>query len=144
MSSHSQCLEILAHLRQTCVSHIHIIIVLGLEKRISQTSSRVFNITTAMTSESKSKGIAVVTGAAQGIGRAIALRLADDGYDIAVNDLADNAERLASVENEVKSKGRRTYARVTDVSVEREVMDMIDAVVETLGGIDVVSPNTTK
>ncbi|KAJ6452766.1 NAD-binding protein [Mycena sanguinolenta] len=41
-----------------------------------------------------SKGVVLVTGAAQGIGRSIALRLADDGFDVAVNDISKNSEKL--------------------------------------------------
>jgi short-subunit dehydrogenase involved in D-alanine esterification of teichoic acids len=84
-----------------------------------------------------SKGIALVTGAAQGIGRAIALRLAED-FDVAVNDLPANSQALDSLCAEIIAKGRRAYPVLADVSVENEVKIMIDTVVTELGGLDVV------
>ena len=86
-----------------------------------------------------SKGIALVTGAAQGIGEAIALRLADDGFDVAVNDIASKKEELDKLAAAITQKGRRTTAILADVSIEEEVKAMIDTVVKELGGLDVVS-----
>ena len=56
--------------------------------------------------------IALVTGAAQGIGRGIALRLAKDGADIAQVDL--NLEKLGEVAEEIKALGAEVYAVSTD------------------------------
>jgi NADP-dependent 3-hydroxy acid dehydrogenase YdfG len=75
---------------------------------------------------------------AQGIGKAIALRLADDGFDVAVNDIAQNAENLAAVVDAIKSKGRASSAHIADVSVDEQVKAMVEAVVAAHGGIDVV------
>lgn len=46
--------------------------------------------------------IALVTGAARGIGRGIALRLASDGLDVAVNDIQDNSDQLEEVAEEIR------------------------------------------
>ncbi|KAI0067050.1 NAD(P)-binding protein [Artomyces pyxidatus] len=87
-----------------------------------------------------SKGVALVTGGARGIGRSIALRLADDGFDVAINDLP-GTEQLKDVAAEIEGKGRRTHISTGDVSQEQDVIDMIKSVVDTLGGIDVMVAN---
>jgi len=84
-----------------------------------------------------SKGVALITGAARGIGRAIALRLADDGHDIAVNDLPGTPELDEVIEMIVK-KGQRAIAIPGDVSDESAVVDMVQSTVKTLGSLDVV------
>ena len=82
--------------------------------------------------------VALVTGAARGIGRAIALRLASDGLDVAVNDLPNTSE-LNDVVREIESKGRRSLAVPADVSLEEGVEKIIQQVVQNLGCLDVVS-----
>ena len=86
-----------------------------------------------------SRGVAFVTGASQGIGKAIALRLAADGFDIAVNDIPAGKEKLDALSREIIEKGGKTCTLLGDVSVERDVEDMINAVVERMGRLDVVS-----
>ena len=82
-----------------------------------------------------------MTGSANGIGRTIALRLASDGYDIALNDLAVNEHSLDATSKEINTKypDRRVCALVANVSIEEEVKNMIDGVVKALGRLDVVS-----
>lgn len=87
---------------------------------------------------STSKGVALVTGAAQGIGRAVALRLASDGFDVAVNDIAPSRGKLESVVGEITKKGRNGHLVVADVSKEVEVEAMVKEVVDALGSLDVV------
>ncbi|KAH0578857.1 hypothetical protein H2248_003049 [Termitomyces sp. 'cryptogamus'] len=85
------------------------------------------------------KGVALVTGAARGIGRAIALRLADDGFDVAVNDIS--ATDLEALVEEIKSKQRKSSFYVADVSIEEQVKNLIRNVVECHGSLDVMVAN---
>jgi len=85
------------------------------------------------------KGSAIVTGAAQGIGEAIALRLADDGFDVAVNDIASKKEELDKLATAITQKSRRSIVVHADVSAEGEVKAMVETVVKEFGGLDVVS-----
>ncbi|THH17929.1 hypothetical protein EW146_g2974 [Bondarzewia mesenterica] len=90
---------------------------------------------------SQTKGVALVTGAARGIGRAIVLRLASDGFDVAINDIATNVEGLKSVVFEIEKLGRRAVYIIADVSQETAVEGMVSEVVRKLGGLDVMVAN---
>ena len=89
--------------------------------------------------EAFAPGVALVTGASQGIGRAIALRLARDGIDVAVNDIRAKATQLEDVVMEIQSLGRKSIPLIADVSVEEEVKSMITDTVQSLGSLDIVS-----
>jgi meso-butanediol dehydrogenase / (S,S)-butanediol dehydrogenase / diacetyl reductase len=82
---------------------------------------------------------ALVTGAGRGIGRAIALRLAQDGFKVAINDV--NLDSANSVANEVKAMGRESIAIRADVSNKSEVFSMVNEVVEHFGTLDVMVNN---
>jgi meso-butanediol dehydrogenase/(S,S)-butanediol dehydrogenase/diacetyl reductase len=82
---------------------------------------------------------AIVTGAGRGIGRGIALRLAKDGLDVAVNDV--NSENVKKVAQEIESLGRKSLAIVADVAKEAEVYSMVDQVVGKFGKLDVMVAN---
>ena len=85
--------------------------------------------------------VALVTGAARGIGRGIALRLAADGLDVAVNDMEANREGLEEVAGEIREEGQRSTTIVADVSKEGEVEDMVQNVAAELGRLDVMVAN---
>ncbi|KAG6808457.1 hypothetical protein H0H92_004054 [Tricholoma furcatifolium] len=84
-----------------------------------------------------SKGVALVTGAGQGIGRAIALRLAEDGFDVAVNDIS--GKNLEELVQEIELKQRKSSFHVADVTKEEEVKDLIAKVVQQHGSFNVVT-----
>ena len=85
------------------------------------------------------KGVAFITGSAQGIGRGIAFRLAKDGFDIALNDVPSKRDQLRAVADDIEKIGSRTHLVPADVSIEGEVKEMVQGTVEGLGGLDVVS-----
>lgn len=85
--------------------------------------------------------VAIVTGAAQGIGRAIALRLADDHLEVAVNDLASRTDQLQELVSQIQTRGGRSLAVPADVSKEDDVRDMIAMVVHEFGSLDVMVAN---
>jgi len=83
---------------------------------------------------------ALVTGAQQGIGRAIAVALARDGADVGINFL-DDRKAAEVVAGEVRALGRRAVLVPGDVSRRGEVEAMVAAVVKELGAPDVVINN---
>ncbi|KAJ3919579.1 acetoin reductase family protein [Lentinula edodes] len=89
-----------------------------------------------MTSRSLTRGatrVALITGAAQGIGKAIALRLASDGFKIALNDVDSKRNQLEGVNDEIeKDYGCETCSVPGDVSKERDVEDMVQVVSQRL------------
>jgi meso-butanediol dehydrogenase / (S,S)-butanediol dehydrogenase / diacetyl reductase len=81
---------------------------------------------------------ALVTGSSNGMGRAIAIRLAEDGFDIALNDVESQAGLLKEIAEEIHAKGRKTTFAIADVSKEDQVQNMIKKTVDDLGSLDVV------
>jgi NAD(P)-dependent dehydrogenase (short-subunit alcohol dehydrogenase family) len=82
----------------------------------------------------------LVTGAQQGIGQAIAVALAREGADVAVNFLDDRAA-AGRVADQVKDQGRRALVVPGDVSRRADVQAMVETVVKELGPPDIVINN---
>lgn len=83
--------------------------------------------------------VALVTGAAQGIGRGIALRLAKDGANICLVDM--KKDKLDEVVQEVAAQGRKATTFTADVGNRDEVYAAIDHAEKTLGGFDIMVNN---
>lgn len=85
--------------------------------------------------------VAIVTGSARGIGRAIALRLAQDGYDVAINDIAANQQGCEETAKAISDLGRKSVVVVADVSKLSEVEQMIKTAVDKLGPLNTMIAN---
>jgi 3-oxoacyl-[acyl-carrier protein] reductase len=83
---------------------------------------------------------ALVTGAARGVGRGIALELARAGCRVAVNDLSSDGPAGETVA-EITALGGEAFAVAADVRVPAQVNDMIDAVVRRFGGLTILVNN---
>ncbi len=84
---------------------------------------------------------ALVTGSSRGIGAAIALRLADDGFDIALNDLNEDMFRDNDIVEKIREKGVKCEYFCADVSDYAQCEEMVNAVKEKFGGLDVLVNN---
>jgi NAD(P)-dependent dehydrogenase (short-subunit alcohol dehydrogenase family) len=89
--------------------------------------------------------IAVVTGAASGIGRSIALRYANEGAHVVISDVRDSSrnptESSQKTHEMIKLLGRRSIFVQTDVTSSESVNALIDAVVKEFGRIDIMCNN---
>ena len=83
--------------------------------------------------------VALVTGSSRGVGRAIALRLAQDGFNVVINDLPSLSDKLQDVQKEIVALNKKCVIATADVSKEEEVKSMVEKAVTELGGLDVVS-----
>lgn len=82
---------------------------------------------------------AIVTGAGRGMGRAIALTLAQDGASVIVNDI--KREGAEQVVREIEAAGGQAMAYVADISHENDVNAMVQAAVERFGAVDILVNN---
>jgi 2-dehydro-3-deoxy-D-gluconate 5-dehydrogenase len=86
--------------------------------------------------------IAIVTGASQGIGRAIAVGLASAGAHLVLGKYPEGGhEAIASVKTEIEALGRRAVVVPTDVSHVEQVRSMIDTAKAEFGRIDILVNN---
>lgn len=84
--------------------------------------------------------VAIVTGAARGIGKAIALELASLGADIVINDISvsDEANEL---KNDIEKMGRKAEIICSDISKSEEALSLVKETKEKLGRIDILVNN---
>lgn len=87
-----------------------------------------------------SNRVAIVTGSARGIGQAIALKLAEVGATVVVNDIGE-AEPLESVAEEIRAMNRQSLAVIADVSSSSEVANLVDKTINTYGKVDILVNN---
>ena len=82
---------------------------------------------------------ALVTGGGRGIGRAIALALAQQGADVAI--AARGRDELEHVAGEIRAHGRKASVHVVDMGDTRKAVEMVDAAAKALGGLDILVNN---
>ena len=87
-----------------------------------------------------SNRVAIVTGSGRGIGRAIALKLAEVGATIVINDIGE-ASPLESVAAEITAMNRESLAILADVSLSPDVARMVETTINTYGRIDILVNN---
>jgi NAD(P)-dependent dehydrogenase (short-subunit alcohol dehydrogenase family) len=85
------------------------------------------------------RGTAIVTGAGRGIGRAIATRLAEDGWDIGL--LGRTIDDLETTAVTVRATGQRASVATVDVRARTDVVDAVRTVESRLGPVDVLVNN---
>lgn len=84
--------------------------------------------------------VALVTGSSRGIGRAIAIRLAEDGADVVVNYVRDREAGLAVVKL-IESTGRRAQLAQCDVTDSIQVATMVENAIREFGKVDILVSN---
>ena len=84
---------------------------------------------------------AIITGSARGIGAAIALRLAKDGYDIALNDIAESCFENNDIMDQIKALGVKCEKYIADVSKYEQCEAFVKNVKADFGSIDVLVNN---
>lgn len=86
------------------------------------------------------KQVVFVTGGSRGIGKAIALKFAENGYNVAINYVSDKTDTQA-LEKEFQNKGVECLIQKADVSKTDEVETLTKAIIEKFGRIDILVNN---
>lgn len=82
--------------------------------------------------------VAIVTGGGRGIGRAIALKLAENGATVVVNDIDKSAQAVA---DEIKTMGKNSLAVTADITSAEDVTKMVDTAIDAFGSVDILVNN---
>jgi len=83
--------------------------------------------------------VAIVTGAGQGMGEAIATRLAKEGAEVVVSDI--NEDKAAQVAEKIRTAGNKALGLKTDVTTEDRVQSMVDATIDRYGTVSILVNN---
>ncbi|KAI3333923.1 hypothetical protein F4824DRAFT_490613 [Ustulina deusta] len=83
----------------------------------------------------------IITGSSRGIGKAIALRLAADGYNVCVSDLSANRAGCDEVAKAIRNMGRKACVALADVTNREEVKGMVETSVRELGPLNTMIAN---
>jgi len=84
--------------------------------------------------------VAIVTGSGRGMGRAIAMKLAEIGATVVVNDIGE-ASPVGSVAEEIKSMGKQSLAILADVSSSEDVKRLVEETIAAYGKVDILVNN---
>jgi len=87
-----------------------------------------------------SNRVAIVTGSGRGIGQAIALKLAEVGATIVINDIGE-ASSINSVAAEIRAMNRESLAILADVSLSSDVDRLVEETIATFGKVDILVNN---
>jgi 3-oxoacyl-[acyl-carrier protein] reductase len=85
--------------------------------------------------------VALVTGSANGIGRAIAVKFAQEGADVIINDISAQQARAETACEEIKNIGRSSMVVLADISKTDDVNRMAESVLEKFGRLDILVNN---
>jgi len=85
-----------------------------------------------------SNRVAIVTGSGRGIGRAIALKLAEVGATVVVNDIGETVEAVAE---EIKAMNRQSLAVLADVSLSSDVARLVEETIASYSKVDILVNN---
>lgn len=78
------------------------------------------------------KGVAIITGSSQGLGKAMAMRLSRDGFAVIINDVASKQAQIDAVASEIDASGGRALGIAADVTKRSEVQALVDEATEQL------------
>ncbi len=85
--------------------------------------------------------VVLITGASQGIGKATALKFAEENATLAINDIGGQEEQLKELKNEIEKMGGKANYYLADVANYEEVEKMIQSIKNDLGKLDVLVNN---